>query len=255
MMPDDLRGKIVLVTGASSGIGAAVARGFAAAGSRVAIHCHSRQAEAGALRDEIVRAGGEAIVLRADVADHREATALVDRTVRHFGGLDVLINNAGAMLGRVRVFDMSPEHFDRVVNLNARSVYSTCHAALPVFRLQGHGNIVNTTSIAARTGGAPGAGLYAATKAFVSTFTKALAKEEAPHNIRINAVSPGVITTPFHDGVSSPEQMEAARQMVPLARLGTAEECVGTYLYLASDALSAYVTGQVIEVNGGQLMP
>ena len=122
-------------------------------------------------------------------------------------------------------------------------------------RKQGAGNIINVTSIAARTGGAAGAGIYAAAKAAVSTLTRNLAKEEAPHNIRVNAVSPGVITTPFHEKVSTPAQLEAARASIPLGRLGTAEECVGTFLYLASDTLSRYVDGQIIEVNGGQFMP
>ena len=147
------------------------------------------------------------------------------------------------------------DHYRRVVDVNLTSVFAACHAAIPIMRKQGAGNIINVTSIAARTGGAVGAGLYAAAKAAVSTLTRNLAKEEAPHNIRVNAVSPGVITTPFHDKVSTPAQLEAARAAIPMGRLGSAEECVGTFLYLASDALSRYVDGQIIEVNGGQLMP
>lgn len=147
--------------------------------------------------------------------------------------------------------------YDRVMDVNARSVFAACHAAIPTMHTQGKGNIINVTSIAARNGGGGGAGLYASAKGFVSTLTGAVTKEEALNlnNIRVNAVAPGVITTPFHERYSNEEQLEAMRKTVPMGRLGTAEECVGDFLFLAGDQLSSYVTGQVIEVNGGQLMP
>jgi 3-oxoacyl-[acyl-carrier protein] reductase len=128
------------------------------------------------------------------------------------------------------------------------------HEVVPIMRSQGGGTIINVSSIAARTGGAGGAVLYAAAKGFISTATHGWARELAADNIRVNAVSPGVVTTPFHDRYSTPQQLEAMRATIPLGRLGTADECAGTFLYLASDALSGYVTGQVIEVNGGQYM-
>jgi 3-oxoacyl-[acyl-carrier protein] reductase len=142
-----------------------------------------------------------------------------------------------------------------VLNLNVRSVVAASRAAARVFRQQGKGNIINTTSIAARNGGGIGASLYAGAKAFVSNFTRNLAKEFAEQNIRVNAVSPGVIMTPFHERFSTPELIESMRKTIPMGRLGSTEECVGAFLFLASDQLSGYVTGQVIEVNGGQLMP
>ena len=151
--------------------------------------------------------------------------------------------------------DASLEHYHQVLDVNLTSVFAACRAAIPIMRKHGAGNIITVTSIAAGAGRAAGAGIYAAAKAAVSTLTRNLAKEEAPHNIRVNAVSPGVITTPFHEKVSTPAQLEAARASIPLGRLGTAEECVGTFLYLASDTLSRYVDGQIIEVNGGQFMP
>lgn len=254
-MFDELKGKAVLVTGASSGIGAAVARAFGALGARVGVHFNTHREGAGNVADEIASAGGKAYLVQADVSDAAAAAGMVERVSRHFGGLDVLVNNAGSMLGRVTLAQASLEHFHRVIDVNAASVYATCHAAVPIMRAQGHGNIINVTSIAARTGGAAGAGIYAASKAMVSTLTRALAKEEAAHHIRVNAVSPGVIETAFHEHVSSPAQMEAARSTIPQGRLGTAEDCAGTFLYLACDGLSRYVTGQIIEVNGGQLMP
>jgi NAD(P)-dependent dehydrogenase (short-subunit alcohol dehydrogenase family) len=119
---------------------------------------------------------------------------------------------------------------------------------------QGNGNIINVSSIAARTGSSAGGSVYAGAKAFVSAFTKTIARELAGHNIRVNCVSPGTIHTAFHDRFSDEAKREATRKAIPMQRLGTAQDCAGTFLYLASDAASGYVTGQVIEVNGGQLM-
>jgi 3-oxoacyl-[acyl-carrier protein] reductase len=117
------------------------------------------------------------------------------------------------------------------------------------------GSIINLTSVAARNGGGPGASLYAGSKGFISTATRSFAKELVGKRIRVNAVAPGVIATPFHDKFSTPAQLESMRMTIPMGRLGTADECVGAFIYLASDTLSGYVTGQIIEVNGGQYMP
>jgi 3-oxoacyl-[acyl-carrier protein] reductase len=126
---------------------------------------------------------------------------------------------------------------------------------VPRFRGQGSGTIINTTSVAARHGGGPGALVYAAAKAAVSSLTRGLAKELAPHRIRVNAISPGVVLTPIHERLSSPAVMDAFIRQVPLGRAAAADECVGAFLFLASERLSSYVTGQVLEVNGGQFMP
>jgi 3-oxoacyl-[acyl-carrier protein] reductase len=142
-----------------------------------------------------------------------------------------------------------------VVGLNVHAAFALCRAAAPVMRQTGRGSMINTTSIAARTGGGEGVGLYAAAKAFVSSMTRVLARELAPHGVRVNGVAPGVILTDFHERNSTPEQLEGARRSIPLGRLGTSDECVGAYLFLADDLLSGYITGQIIEVNGGQLMP
>ncbi len=169
-------------------------------------------------------------------------------------GLDGLINNAGLMLGRIHSLEASDDHVQAVIDLNARSIIWVTRAATPWLERQG-GFVINTTSIAARNGGAGGAILYAAAKGFVSTITKGHAKELIGKKIRVNAVSPGVIMTPFHERYTDADALEAIRKTIPIARLGTAEECVGAYLFLASEALSGYVIGQIIEVNGGQLMP
>ena len=157
------------------------------------------------------------------------------------------------MLGRIRIEDYTVEHINRVLALNCTQVALFMREVVPVMRRQKSGNVINVTSIAARHGGGGGAILYAGAKGFVSTVTHGWAKEVVGDGIRVNAVSPGVITTPFHDRYSNAEQLKAMQATIPMNRLGSADECAGTFLYLASDALSGYVTGQVIEVNGGQL--
>lgn len=251
----DLAGKSVLITGASTGIGAAMAEAFAAQGAKVAVHYNSSNDAAKAVVDRITQAGGTAIALRGDVTKQSDIDFIVRQTVDSFGGLNGLVNNAGLMLGRVPTTEASDEQFTNVVDLNARSVFAVSRAAVPHLRKAGGGFIINTTSIAARNGGGGGAVLYAAAKGFVSTFTRGQAKELCAHGIRVNAVAPGVIATPFHERYSNEAQMEAMRATVPMGRVGTPEDCVGAYLFLASDLLSGYVTGQVLEVNGGQLMP
>jgi 3-oxoacyl-[acyl-carrier protein] reductase len=254
MIPD-LKGKVVMITGASTGIGAATARAFGAEGSTVIVHYHASEGGALAVVADIEAAGGRALALRADATRPDELVALVRSAVEQCGRLDVLINNVGDLVRRCPIADSTEELFDAVVNLNVRSVVTTCRAAIPHFRARGSGNIINTTSISARNGGGPGSVLYASSKAFVSTFTRGLAKELAKENIRVNGVAPGVIVTPLQERHTSAPQMEAFRASVPMGRLGSAEECTGAYLYLASDTLSGYVTGQILEVNGGQLMP
>ena len=250
----DLAEKVVLITGASTGIGAALARGFAAQRSRVAINYHSSETAAQSLAQAIREAGAEALLVRGDVAKPDECQRVVEATAAHFGRLDGLINNAGLMLGRVPSFEAGDAHISDVIDLNVRSVLSVTRAATPWLERQG-GFIINTTSIAARNSGAGGAVLYAAAKGFVSTLTRGQAKELIGKKIRVNGVAPGVIATPFHERYTNAAQLEAARQTIPMGRVGAAEECVGAYLFLASEMLSGYIIGQIIEVNGGQLMP
>lgn len=206
-----LAGKRVLVTGASRGIGAAAARAFAAAGCRLALHHRGEPGEAAAHAD--------AALVQGDFGSMEEVRRVVAKAVAALGGLDVLVNNAGHMLGRIPLAAMTDEDLDRVFDLNARSVVVACRAALPALAASG-GSIINVTSISARTGGSPGSSLYSASKAFVATFTRSLAVELAPQEIRVNVVSPGTIRTRFHEVYSSPEKLEATRRTVPLQRLG-----------------------------------
>ncbi|MFL5176526.1 MAG: SDR family NAD(P)-dependent oxidoreductase [Microvirga sp.] len=252
----DLKGKAVLITGGSTGIGAAAARAFGQNGAKVALNFNANAEEAGKVAADIERAGGKAVLVRGDVTKSGVAAQVVAETVKAFGRLDVLINNAGALIKRTPVADYTDDYVDAVLELNVKQVVRFMReAAVQMRRQRGGGAIVNVSSIAARHGGGPGSVIYAAAKGFVATATRGWAKELVRDRIRVNAVSPGVIMTPFHERYSTPEQLAAMQTTIPMDRLGTPDECVGAFLYLASEALSGYVTGQIIEVNGGQYMP
>jgi 3-oxoacyl-[acyl-carrier protein] reductase len=251
----DFSGQVVLVTGAGSGIGAAVAEGFGRQGAHVVVHYGHNREGAEKVAGSIQEAGGQASVVAADLARPAEAARLVDEVAARHGRLDVLVNNAGDLLGRMPVTEMTDEQFARVMDLNMGSVFAACRQAVPVMQRQGAGAIVNLTSVAARTGGAGGSVAYATAKGALSTFTRGLAKEVARTGIRVNAIAPGIIVTPFHERHTSDEQMAAMVSGIPMGRPGTPDECVGTVLFLADAAMSGYVTGQVIEINGGQLTP
>src|SRR5215207_8412920 len=218
----DFTNQVVLVTGASSG-------------------------------NAVASAGGQATIHQADLANPDSAGALVDEVLARHGRIDVLVNNAGDLVKRAPVVDVTDEEFHRIIDVNLTSVFSMSRRIVPVLRAQGGGAIVNVTSIAGRHGGGGGSVVYATSKGAVSTFTRGLAKELAPDNIRVNAISPGVIKTPFHDRHTGDEQLQGMLATIPMARAGTPHECVGTILYLASESMSSYVTGQIVEVNGGQL--
>ena len=255
-MLNDLKDKVVLITGSSTGIGAAAAVAFGKLGARVAVHYNSSQGPAEEVLGRVKATGAQAILLKGDVLESAQCQRLVDETVKAFGRIDILINNAGALVQRVPIEEITDELFDNVVYLNVRSAMICTAAAVAAMRQQGQGGVViNVTSVAARHGGGAGASLYAGSKGFVSTMTRGLAKELVKDNIRVNAVAPGVITTPFHERFSTPQMLEGFRATIPMNRLGTAEECAGAFVYLASEQMSGYVTGQIIEVNGGQYMP
>ena len=253
-MIEDLNGLRALVTGSSTGIGAAVAKAYAAHGMRVVVHYNSSEDKARAVVDAIKAAGGEAHALKADVSSTAATVELVEKAAELLGGLDVLVNNAGALVKRVRIADMEDDVFDEIVNLNIRSVVMASKTALPHLAKSGKGCVINLASVAARNGGGPGATIYASAKAFVLNLTRGMAKEFNEQGVRVNAVSPGVIATPFHERFSTPEMLETMRKTIPMGRLGTADENVGAFLFLASPAMSGYITGQSIEVNGGQVM-
>ena len=250
---DDYKGKAILITRASTGIGAGVARAFGARGATVAVHYNSSEDAAEAVVKDIKASGGDAFAVQGDLRTSAQCAKVVGEAVARMGRIDVLVNNAGALVQRQPIAELTDAMLDDILDLNVRSMMMCTKYA--VSHMAPGSSIINLTSIAASNGGGPGAAMYAGSKAFVTTATKGLAKELVGKGIRVNAVSPGVITTPFHDKFSTPEQLETMRKTIPMARLGTVDECVGAFLYLASEQAASYVTGQVIEVNGGQYMP
>ncbi len=244
----DLESKRIVVTGGVTGIGGAASRALAKAGAKVFAQYLGGENEA----LEFARQG--IATFRLDLLERPAPSTLIAEAEERLGGIDVLINNAGGMVERRLIAEFDDALYERVLDLNIRQLVDCCRAVIPLFQKQHSGNIINVSSIAARSGGSAGSGIYAGTKGFVSAITKSMARELAPNNIRVNAVSPGTIHTAFHDRHSTPEKLEATRQQIPLGRLGTAEDCAGTFVYLASDEASGYVTGQVIEVNGGLFM-
>jgi 3-oxoacyl-[acyl-carrier protein] reductase len=253
-MLEDLQNKVVLITGASTGIGAAAARAFARQRSRVAIHYNSSKTAAEAVLRDVENAGAQGLLVHGDVTSEADIRRIVQETVAAFGRIDVLINNAGGMVDRVRTEDYDASYIDAVLRLNAVQVALFSREIIPLMRGQKAGSIINVSSVAARQGGGIGAVIYAGSKGFIATATKGWAKECVADGIRVNAVSPGVIMTPFHERHSTPEALKRMQSNIPMGRLGTPDDCTGAFLFLASDTMSGFITGQVLEVNGGQFM-
>ncbi len=240
-------GRTVVITGAGRGIGLATAKSFKEFGATIIAHS-GRSGTADNLK------GIADHVIEADFSDGPSIEDFIQTVEETTNEVDVLINNAGTMLGRFPADTLSREDYEKLVMLNQTSVVMITRALIPFLKESKNGAIVNTVSISATTGGSAGSSIYSATKAFVSTYSKALARELAPNGIRVNAVSPGTIATDFHGRYSSDEKLKATAKTVPLQRLGTPEDCAPAYLFLSHESLSGYITGQTVEINGGQLI-
>jgi len=249
----DLKGKVALVTGASSGIGRATAVALAGRGASVAVNFRRNESGAEAARAEIASAGGRATVIQADVTRSTDVNALVARVVEELGPVDILVNNAGSLVERLKILELTEERWDEVIDLNLKSAFLCSQAVAASMMERKAGSIVNVSSIAGRNGGALGSIHYSTAKGGLITLTKGFAKELAPYGVRVNAVSPGVIDTPYHERFSTPEAMKAYVAGIPLGRVGTPEEVASVITFLASDAAS-YLCGETIEINGGMLM-
>ncbi len=245
--------QVALITGASSGIGRATAEAMARQGARVAVNYHKNQAGADAAAEAVRKAGEQALVVRADVTRDAEIRAMVGVVRAKWGHIDILVNNAGDLLARRTLADMTEDYWDQIMNLNLKSVFLCVKAVWEEMVARKSGCIINVSSIAGRNGGGHGAAAYAAAKGGLLTYTKGLAKELAPHGVRVNGIAPGVIATPYHERYSSPELMQRFVAAVPLGRAGTAEEIADVIVFLASPA-ARYITGETVEVNGGMLM-
>lgn len=245
--------KVVLITGASTGIGRATALAFAAEGATVAANYRGNKKDAESLVAEIQANGGRAIAVQADAGKAADVKRLLENVVQSYGRLDVLFNNAGRWMDRVPTTDCPEEMWDDIFATNVKSVFLCAKAAIPIMQKQQRGVIINTGSVAGHTGGGGGTCAYAASKAAVHTMTRSLAKELAKNGIRVCGVAPGIVDTPLLNRHEKPEMMDKLKALTPLNRLATPEEIAAAVLFLASDEAS-YITGEIIEVNGGLLM-
>lgn len=251
-MSTRLEGKAALITGASRGIGAAAALAIAGAGvTDLVLQYNSFQQGAEETAARVRETGATVELIQADLGKMDGVHSLIG----HVKGraFDILINNAGHLVQRAKLLEATEEVYDTVMNLNTKSLWFLTQAVAPAMIEKKSGVIVNVSSIAARNGGGPGAGMYAAAKAAVSSFTKSWAKELAPHGIRVNAVSPGTVDNYFHEKHSTRAVLDSVVAITPAGRLSTNEDVSDVILFLCSDE-SRYVHGQTIEINGGMLM-
>jgi len=248
-----LAGKNVLITGAGTGIGRAIALEFARLGASVVVNYNSSKEAALEVVKEIEQIGGKAIAFQADVTQEEQVKSLVKASAEFGQGkIDVLVNNAGTLVQRCPIEEMDLSLWYKVMDINLTSTFLVCKHVIPVMKKQKSGRIINMSSMAAHNGGGPGAVAYATSKAAVATFTKGLAKELAP-DILVNALAPGIITTRFHDQYTSPEVRAKFQAGIPLGREGKPEEVAGAAVLLATE-YGSYITGEMIEVNGGIYM-
>lgn len=245
----DIKGKVVVVTGSSQGIGKGVAIGMAGEGAKVAINGRKTE-KLRAVAREIEEAGGKVLPCPADLRDFEQVKAMMQRVKEHFGRIDVLINNAGGSFSH-NLEDLSPNGFDAVVRNNLHQVFYCCSAVRPIMAEQGGGRIINISSVAGLRG-TPGLGAYGAAKAGVINLTETLALEWASYNIAVNCIAPGIILTEGMEEVmaSSEEVKRELERRIPLRRLGVPEDILNACLYLATKA-SSYVTGETIKVACG----
>jgi 3-oxoacyl-[acyl-carrier protein] reductase len=245
---------VALVTGAGAGLGRACALALGQRGARVAIHYFKSRDGAAEAVAALAAQGVEAEAFQGDLTRPDEVAAVTDAVTARFGSIDILVNNAGDLIERKPLLEMSPDFFRRVMDVNLTSAFLMCRAAGAGMAARKHGAIINMSSLAAWNGGGPGAGAYAAAKGAVVSLTKALAKELAPHAVRVNCVAPGLIgDTAFHGRFTPPAVFENAAKSVLLGRAGTPEEVASVVAFLASSD-SSFLTGETIEINGGMNM-
>jgi 3-oxoacyl-[acyl-carrier protein] reductase len=247
------RGKTAVVTGGSSGIGLATCRMLAAEGSAVAIHYFRSHEAAEKLAAELTAQGSKVMTVKADVTRRAEVMRMRDEVHQGLGKVDLLVNNAGNMLARTGVLEETEETLKNTFDLNFNSVVWVTQAFAPDMIERKWGRIVNNASLAGRTGGMWAAGSYAASKAAVMTYTKAMAKEFGQHNVNVNCIAPGLIDTPFHVKASTGDLQRFVDGIV-LKRVGTPEDVGSVIMFLLSDAAS-YMTGLTLDINAGMFMP
>jgi 3-oxoacyl-[acyl-carrier protein] reductase len=244
-----LKDKVAIVTGASRGIGRAIAIELATQGAIAVVNYASSSAAAEAVVAEITAAGGEAIALQADVSKIEQVEALINAVMEKFKRVDILVNNAGITRDAL-LLRLKPEDWQAVIDLNLTGVFLCTRAVSKIMLKQRSGRIINITSVAGQMGN-PGQANYSAAKAGVIGFTKSVAKEFASRSITVNAVAPGFIATDMTSDLNNPEDI---LKFIPLGRFGQPEEIAGMVRFLAADPAAAYITGQVFNVDGGMVM-
>jgi len=252
MSETDLAGRVALVTGASSGIGRATAILMAERGAFIGVHYRGNMDGASRTLAEVRAKGSDGIMLHGDLVYEDAANHVVDTLVEKSARLDILVNNAGSPVERVTIEDCSAELWRRIIDTNLTSAFMVTRRAIPHLRESGNGAIVNLLSLSVQTGGANGAGGYAASKGGLQVFTRTLARELAPA-VRTNSVMPGVIETPHHDQFTKPERMKQYAAETPLGRNGKAEEVARVVAFLASDAAS-FINGALLDICGGRFL-
>lgn len=247
-----LKGKIAVVTGATGGIGFAVAKKLGKEGATVLLNGIDDEGGAKAV-EELSAEGIEAEYYGFDVTDEEAVTENIKAIGEKYGKIDVLVNNAGGLGGRSRFEEMTTDFYRFVMALNLDSVFFASRAAIPFLKKGENATIINYTSIAGWNAGGPGAGIYGTSKAGVHAITRALAKDLAEYGIRVNAVSPGTIDTPFHEQIKStkPEVFASWKNNILLGRLGQPEDVASVVSFLASDD-AAFLTAETIQITGGQ---
>lgn len=244
-----LDGKVAIVAGGGRDIGRAISEKLAAGGCKVIANYHSSETQAAETVAAIEASGGTAIAVRGDMTRQADVENLVRSTRKAFGGtIDILVNVVGGLVARKTLAEMDVEFFESVMRLNVTSTFLTSKFVVP--HMPSGGAIVNLSSLAGRDGGGPGAGAYSTSKGAVMTFTRALAKELGPKNIRANCVCPGMIATTFHDTFTKDEVRTNVAAATPLRREGEAREVADLVAYLASPE-SSFITGASLDINGG----
>jgi 3-oxoacyl-[acyl-carrier protein] reductase len=246
---DDLKKQVALVTGGARDIGREISLKLASHGASVAVNYYDNENDAKETVQAITAAGGNAVALQGDMTKTADVERVVNGCLKAFGPqINILVNVAGGLMGRKKILEMEESFWDAVMNVNLKSVFLVTKAVLP--HMSDYGRIVNFSSQAARDGGGNGAVAYASAKGAVLTMTRGLAKELGSRRIRVNAISPGMINTTFHNTFTAPEVRQKVAAATPLGREGEANEIADLAYYLVSDG-SSFITGTSIEINGG----
>ncbi|WP_339714238.1 SDR family oxidoreductase [uncultured Kriegella sp.] len=246
-----LSGKNVLITAGAQGIGESITRHFIDSGANVAIHYYSSADTATQLVEYATSKGQKGVAIGGDLTKEADANAMVAETIEAFGGLDILINNAGSLVARKMLNEMEAGFWQKVMDINLTSMMFVTRAASPYLAKNDHSSIVNLASLAGRKGGHPGSLVYATSKGAILTFTRALSTELGPQGTRVNAVAPGLILgTSFHNTHTTKKSAAATTASIPIQRAGNAADVARAVIYLASE-YDGFITGATLDINGG----